>query len=113
MRRFFRRPGHVIGADHPVIAEKLRRASSHRTRYTHETRVLGRGAELTTVRDNQRHASIATTTIYLRATVWSDKSGFAARKIAGPHRPNVSVRPHYRDLSKGLKRPLPLPSSRS
>lgn len=78
----FRLAAHVIEADHPAIVEKLRRASSHRTRYTHETSALARGAELTTVRDNLRHASIVTTTICLRATDWPDKSGFRSAKIS-------------------------------
>jgi site-specific recombinase XerD len=34
-------------------------------RHTHATHALAKGAELTTVRDNLRHASIATTSIYL------------------------------------------------
>lgn len=34
-------------------------------RHTHATHALARGAELTSVRDNLRHASIATTSIYL------------------------------------------------
>lgn len=33
--------------------------------HTHATQALTRGAELTTVRDNLRHASITTTSIYL------------------------------------------------
>ncbi|MEX3973798.1 phage integrase family protein [Paraburkholderia caribensis] len=67
MRRFFRQAADVIRADHPVVAEKLRRASPHWMRHTHATHALGRGAELTTVRDNLRHASIATTSIYLQS----------------------------------------------
>ena len=67
MRRFFRLAADVIGTDHPVLAEKLRRASPHWTRHTHATHALARGAELTTVRDNLRHASIATTSIYLQS----------------------------------------------
>jgi len=34
-------------------------------RHTHATHALATGAELTTVRDNLRHASISTTTTYL------------------------------------------------
>lgn len=34
-------------------------------RHTHATHALDHGAELTTVRDNLRHASISTTSIYL------------------------------------------------
>jgi site-specific recombinase XerD len=67
MRGFFRLTADVIGTDHPVLAEKLRRASPHWTRHTHATHALARGAELTTVRDNLRHASIATTSIYLQS----------------------------------------------
>jgi site-specific recombinase XerD len=66
-RRFFRLAADAIGTDHPVLAEKLRRASPHWTRHTHATHALARGAELTTVRDNLRHASIATTSIYLQS----------------------------------------------
>lgn len=67
MRRFFRQATDVIRADHPVVAEKLRRASPHWMRHTHATHALRRGADLTTVRDNLRHASIATTSIYLQS----------------------------------------------
>jgi len=67
MRRFFRQAADAIATDHPVRAEKLRRASPHWTRHTHATHALARGAELTTVRDNLRHASIATTSIYLQS----------------------------------------------
>ncbi len=65
-RRFFAKAAEVIEADNPVLAEKLRRASPHWTRHTHATHALARGAELTTVRDNLRHASISTTSIYYR-----------------------------------------------
>jgi site-specific recombinase XerD len=61
----FREAAGLIEADHPTLAEKLRRASPHWMRHTHATHALARGAELTTVRDNLRHASIATTSIYL------------------------------------------------
>ncbi|MDN4571928.1 integrase, partial [Pandoraea cepalis] len=51
----------------PAVADKLRRASPHWMRHTHATHALMRGAELTTVRDNLRHASISTTSIYLHS----------------------------------------------
>ncbi|MGE8163715.1 phage integrase family protein [Paraburkholderia sp. NPDC080076] len=66
MRRFFMQAARLMEADHPPLAEKLRRASPHWMRHTHATHALARGAELTTVRDNLRHASIATTSIYLQ-----------------------------------------------
>jgi len=65
LRRFFRLAADVVGTEHPVLAGKLRRASPHWTRHTHATHALARRAELTTVRDNLRHASIATTSTYL------------------------------------------------
>jgi site-specific recombinase XerD len=67
MRRFFLLAADAIEADHAPLAEKLRRASPHWMRHTHATHALGRGAELTTVRDNLRHASVSTTSIYLHS----------------------------------------------
>lgn len=63
-RRFFAKAAEVIEADSQVRAQKLHRARSNWTRHTHATHAMARGAELTTVRDNLRHASIATTYIY-------------------------------------------------
>jgi site-specific recombinase XerD len=34
-------------------------------RHTHATHALERGVDLTTVRDNLRHASVSTTSVYL------------------------------------------------
>lgn len=65
MRRFFWQAADIVGADHPVAAEKLRRASPQGMRYMHAT--LARGAELTIVRDNLRHSSLATTSICLQS----------------------------------------------
>ena len=67
MRRFFATAAQVIEADSPATAEKLRRATPHWMRHTHATHALARGAQLTTVRDNLRHASISTTSIYLHS----------------------------------------------
>lgn len=65
VRRFFWTAAEIIEPDHPALAQKLRQASPHWMRHTHATHALARGAELTTVRDNLRHASISTTSIYL------------------------------------------------
>jgi len=65
MRRFFLHAAEAIESDHPVLAEKLRRASPHWMRHSHASHALARGVELTSVRDNLRHASIATTSMYL------------------------------------------------
>jgi site-specific recombinase XerD len=49
----------------PVTAQKLRQATQHWMRHTHATHALARGVDLTVVRDNLRHASVATTSVYL------------------------------------------------
>lgn len=64
-KRFFLQVADVIQEQNPATAEKLRQASPHWMRHTHATHALARGVELTTVRDNLRHASISTTSIYL------------------------------------------------
>lgn len=84
MRRFFAQVAVLVEERSPATAEKLRRASPHWMRHTHATHALARGAELTTLRDNLRHASLSTTSIYLhgddvkRARQLGD--AFAARK---------------------------------
>lgn len=65
LRRFFHTAADAIETDHPPLARKLRRATPHWMRHTHATHALANGATLTTVRDNLRHASITTTSIYL------------------------------------------------
>ncbi|MFM0417069.1 phage integrase family protein [Paraburkholderia aromaticivorans] len=67
MRRFFLQAADVIKAEQPAMAEKLRRASPHWMRHSHASHALARGADLTSVRDNLRHASIATTSVYLHS----------------------------------------------
>jgi site-specific recombinase XerD len=67
MKRFFLTVARVIEKESPATAEKLCRASPHWMRHTHATHALVRGAELTTVRDNLRHSSVATTSIYLHS----------------------------------------------
>lgn len=65
--RFFKQAAVLVEAENPSLADKLRKASPHWLRHTHATHALGSGAELTTVRDNLRHASISTTSIYLHS----------------------------------------------
>lgn len=65
LRRFFQTAADAIRADHPSLADKLLRATPHWMRHTHATHALAQGATLTTVRDNLRHVSITTTSIYL------------------------------------------------
>lgn len=65
LQRFFRHAAERLEPSSPATAEKLRRATPHWMRHTHATHALAYGAELTTVRDNLRHASVATTSVYL------------------------------------------------
>lgn len=67
MRRFFLVAAKTIEADHASLGDKLRCASPHWMRHTHATHALGRGVELTIVRDNLRHASVSTTSGYLHS----------------------------------------------
>jgi len=65
LKRFFGTAAKQMETDHPALAEKLRQATTHWMRHTHATHALAMGAELVTVRDNLRHSSISTTSIYL------------------------------------------------
>lgn len=67
VKRFFAKAATVIGEGSPSTADKLKRATPHWMRHTHATHALDSGAELTAVRDNLRHSSISTTSIYLHA----------------------------------------------
>ena len=59
VKRFFTTTADVLGDTNPALAEKLRRATPHWMRHTHAAHALQRGAELTAVRDNLRHASLS------------------------------------------------------
>jgi site-specific recombinase XerD len=67
MKRFFETTATLIEAEKPAFAVKLRLAGPHWMRHTHATHALTRGAQLTSVRDNLRHASISTTSTYLHS----------------------------------------------
>lgn len=64
-KRFFETAAGVLEESSPALGTKLRTATTHWMRHTHATHALEKGVELTTVRDNLRHASIATTSTYL------------------------------------------------
>ncbi|CAE6872172.1 hypothetical protein R70211_01335 [Paraburkholderia domus] len=65
LSRFFLQTATTVADDNPPLANKLRRTRTRWMRQTHTTFALAHGAELTTVRDNLRHASISMTSIYL------------------------------------------------
>ncbi len=67
VKRFFATAAKVVQEDNPTLAEKLLRASPHWMRHTHATHLLDSGADLAAVRDNLRHASITTTSVYLHS----------------------------------------------
>jgi site-specific recombinase XerD len=67
MKRFFSFAVTELEEASPAAAAKLRRATPHWLRHTHATHALSRGVELTSVRDNLRHASVATTSAYLHS----------------------------------------------
>jgi site-specific recombinase XerD len=67
MKRFFETTAALIESEKPAFALKLRLAGPHWMRHTHATHALARGAQLTSVRDNLRHASISTTSTFLHS----------------------------------------------
>jgi len=81
VHRFFATAATVIEEDSPALAEKLMCASPHWMRHTHATHSLERGADLRTVRDNLRHASISTTSNYVHVD-----EAQRARQIEGAFR---------------------------
>lgn len=67
LKRYFTFASNELEEVSPNTAEKLRRATPHWLRHTHATHALSRGVEITSVRDNLRHSSVATTSVYLHA----------------------------------------------
>ncbi|MEM5300196.1 phage integrase family protein [Burkholderia sp. JPY481] len=65
LKRFFRLVAEQVRATDSVAAHRFEQASPHWLRHTHATCALARGVELRSVRDNLRHASIATTSRYV------------------------------------------------
>ncbi|WP_087686551.1 phage integrase family protein [Pandoraea sp. PE-S2R-1] len=65
MKRFFDTASDELEGASARLAARLREASPHWMRHSHATHAIHSGATLTTVRDNLRHASIATTSRYL------------------------------------------------
>ncbi len=90
---FFREAAERVKTRHPALAEKLRRASPHWLRHTHATHALNAGVELVVVRDNLRHASVATTSTYLHG-----EEAKRARQVGAAFQ-RQARRSHRRDAS--------------
>jgi site-specific recombinase XerD len=67
LERFYEGAAKVLEDANPLLARKLRAATTHWMRHTHATHALELGVPLMAVRDNLRHASIATTSGYLHS----------------------------------------------
>jgi site-specific recombinase XerD len=59
------KPSRIDQASNGVIARKLENALPHWLRHTHATMALQGSADLLSVRDNLRYASVTTTSNYL------------------------------------------------
>jgi site-specific recombinase XerD len=88
MKRFFRFAAAELESVDIALAEKLRRASPHWMRHTHASHALARGAALKTVRDNLRHASVSTTSVYLH-TDQRQRASEMAKAFTGSKPANV------------------------
>jgi site-specific recombinase XerD len=67
MKQFFLRAADVLKTSSPSAAQRARLASPHWMRHTHASHGLARGIDVTVMRDNLRHSSIAVTSTYLHA----------------------------------------------
>jgi site-specific recombinase XerD len=67
MKRYFGAVAAMLVTISPATAVKARAASPHWMRHTHATHGLERGVDVTAMRDNLRHSSIAVTSTYLHA----------------------------------------------
>jgi site-specific recombinase XerD len=65
LRKFFDQVADHVETGQPQLAAKLRVATPHWLRHTHASHALEGGADLPTVRDNLRHASLTTTSGYV------------------------------------------------
>ncbi|KVW47323.1 integrase [Burkholderia ubonensis] len=91
---FFREAAERVATRHPALAAKLRRASPHWLRHTHATHALDAGVDLVVVRDNLRHASVATTSTYLHG-----EEAKRARQVSAAFQ-RQARRSHRQDMSR-------------
>ena len=67
LERFYETAATVLEEANAPLANKLRAATTHWMRHTHAIHALELGVPLLAVRDNLRHASVATTSTYLHS----------------------------------------------
>ncbi|WP_458764659.1 phage integrase family protein [Cupriavidus basilensis] len=67
LKRFFSACAARLEAVDPVLADRLRQASAHWLRHTHINHSLDAGVPIEIVQQNVGHASLSTTTIYVRS----------------------------------------------
>ncbi|MEM5300057.1 phage integrase family protein [Burkholderia sp. JPY481] len=89
LEEFFVEAADSVENRNPMFAAKLRRASPHWLRHTHATHALNAGVELVAVRNNLRHASIATTSTYLHS-----EDAKRARQVSAAFRQPPRTRTH-------------------
>ncbi len=92
LRKFFDQVADRIDTSKPQFATKLRSATPHWLRHTHASHALEGGADLTTVRDNLRHASLTTTSGYLHVDQ-ADRSRQLGRAFGVALKKPRSIRP--------------------
>ncbi|UBM09391.1 phage integrase family protein [Cupriavidus metallidurans] len=66
LKRFLAHCASQLATTDPALAERLRQASAHWLRHTHVTHALAAGVPLEVVQQNVGHASLATTSLYVR-----------------------------------------------
>ncbi|ABB08577.1 phage integrase family protein [Burkholderia lata] len=93
----FRDTAERVSTRNPPLAEKLLHASPHWLRHTHATHALDAGVELVIVRDNLRHASVATTSTYLHG-----EEAKRARQVGAAFQ-RQPRRSQHRDTSRGTR----------
>lgn len=67
MKDYFSLVATALAETSPATAAKARAASPHWMRHTHASHGLARGVDLTAMRDNLRHSTIAVTSTYLHS----------------------------------------------
>ncbi|MGA8055533.1 MAG: tyrosine-type recombinase/integrase [Burkholderiales bacterium] len=85
MKEFFSEAASALAPTDPKGAARLAAASTHWLRHTHGTHSTADGVGVDVIQSNLGHASLATTTIYVRAELKrrvEALEAFAAKRIS-------------------------------